>query len=155
METLPFTGRSPPRAPLVESPTPPPTQEFSARFVHPSGPDHFNAQTNHNSSHHSGPHTPFMSGVATPASSSRTDATLLPTHHPIQSLPVISEKEKPSQRFRRALKAINVFFLGKEQASVYWYASLLSVLAALVVTGSSIFGWPPLPIWEYLRHVTR
>jgi hypothetical protein len=43
--------------------------------------------------------------------------------------------------------------LGKEKASVYWYASLLSVIAALIVTLSSIFGWPPLPIWEYLRHV--
>jgi hypothetical protein len=55
----------------------------------------------------------------------------------------------------RILTGANEFMLGKEKASVYWYASLLSVIAALVVTGSSIFGWPPLPIWEYLRHVTR
>ncbi len=55
---------------------------------------------------------------------------------------------------RRVLRGIHEFLLGKERASVYWYASLLSVVAALVVTFSSIFGWPPLPIWEYLRHAT-
>ncbi|KAL2159915.1 hypothetical protein VTH06DRAFT_2048 [Thermothelomyces fergusii] len=56
--------------------------------------------------------------------------------------------------WRRFLTSCNEVLLGKEKASVYWYASLTSVLAALVVTGSSIFGWPPLPIWEYLRHAT-
>ena len=54
----------------------------------------------------------------------------------------------------RILGWINELLLGKERASVYWYASLLSVVAALIVTFSSIFGWPPLPIWEYLRHAT-
>ena len=57
-------------------------------------------------------------------------------------------------KWLRLLTGVNELLLGKEKASVYWYASLMSVLAALVVTGSSIFGWPPLPIWEYLRHAT-
>jgi len=57
-------------------------------------------------------------------------------------------------RWRRAVHRINELLLGRETASVYWYASLLSVVAALIVTLSSIFGWPPLPIWEYLRHAT-
>ncbi|KAK3307099.1 uncharacterized protein B0T15DRAFT_510411 [Chaetomium strumarium] len=93
-------------------------------------------------------------GSITPTPSAQTDVPLLPTSNPVPSTPSgIDEKPRKRARWRRFLKQINGCMLGKEKASVYWYASLLSVIAALIVTLSSIFGWPPLPIWEYLRHV--
>ncbi|KAK4126241.1 hypothetical protein N657DRAFT_614827 [Parathielavia appendiculata] len=102
-------------------------------------------------------HTSFTpAGTSTP-SSVQTNIPLLPTNAPILPVPTHHPRhdeyaKKPM--WRQVLTGANEFMLGKEKASVYWYASLMSVLAALVVTGSSIFGWPPLPIWEYLRHVT-
>ncbi|KAL2120581.1 hypothetical protein VTJ04DRAFT_4608 [Mycothermus thermophilus] len=94
-------------------------------------------------------------GTTTP-SSIRTNQPLLPTTNPVSPLMFYNKKDDLSSRWSRFISRLNEIMLGREEkASVYWYASLLSVLAALVVTGSSIFGWPPLPIWEYLRHVTR
>ncbi|KAL2189627.1 hypothetical protein L209DRAFT_130541 [Thermothelomyces heterothallicus CBS 203.75] len=123
-------SRTPTRQPAPETPTPPQTQDFAR-------------------------HTSFISsGIVTPSPSTRTDVPLLPTNYPVPPVPGNHEKHAPKPHWRRFLTSVNEFLLGKEKASVYWYASLTSVLAALVVTGSSIFGWPPLPIWEYLRHAT-
>ncbi|KAH6631750.1 hypothetical protein F5144DRAFT_230636 [Chaetomium tenue] len=128
MDASPFG--SPSRQPVLEPATPPSTQDFAR-------------------------HTSFIpSGIVTPTPSARTDVPLLPTNNPIPPVPTMHEKYSPKPIMIRVLRKINEVLLGKEKASVYWYASLMSVLAALVVTGSSIFGWPPLPIWEYLRHAT-
>ncbi|KAL2267579.1 hypothetical protein VTJ83DRAFT_4856 [Remersonia thermophila] len=99
------------------------------------------------------PRVAYTPGGASTPSSTRTNMPLLPTTNPVS--PVTFPDEKDSL-WRRFWARLNEILLGNEEkASVYWYASLLSVLAALIVTGSSIFGWPPLPIWEYLRHMTR
>ncbi|KAK4103715.1 hypothetical protein N658DRAFT_385025, partial [Parathielavia hyrcaniae] len=122
---------TPPRQVAQETPTPTQTRDFAR-------------------------HTSFTPGSSSTPSSAQTDIPLLPTNAPISPAPTNHHRpeypEKPM--WRQVLTGANEFMLGKERASVYWYASLLSVLAALVVTGSSIFGWPPLPIWELLRHVT-
>jgi len=40
--------------------------------------------------------------------------------------------------------------IGQERGSLYWYMSLLAMSAGMVLTMSGVFGWPPLPIWQYL-----
>ncbi|KAL2200479.1 hypothetical protein P885DRAFT_74314 [Corynascus similis CBS 632.67] len=113
---------TPTRQATLETPTPPRTHDFAR-------------------------HTSFIpSGTITPSPSTRTDVPLLPTNYPVPPIPVCHEKHAQKPQWKRLLTGVNEFLLGKEKASVYWYASLTSVLAALVVTGSSIFGWPPLPI---------
>ncbi|KAL2134667.1 hypothetical protein VTI74DRAFT_11178 [Chaetomium olivicolor] len=63
--------------------------------------------------------------------------------------------ERQLSWWARLPRQVNEVLLGREKASLYLYASLLAVLAALVVTFSTIFGWPPLPLWDYLKHLGR
>ncbi|KAL1838721.1 hypothetical protein VTJ49DRAFT_2258 [Mycothermus thermophilus] len=102
------------------------------------------------------PRVAYTPGGASTPSSTRTNMPLLPTTNPVSPVMYHDEKNSLHSKWRRFLTRLNEIMLGKdEKASVYWYASLLSVLAALIVTGSSIFGWPPLPIWDFPPYISQ
>lgn len=49
------------------------------------------------------------------------------------------------------MKQVHLVLVGTERASLFSYISLVAMSGGMFITFSSIFGWPMLPIWKYLR----
>lgn len=54
-------------------------------------------------------------------------------------------------RVGRLMKQVHLVLVGTERASLFSYISLVAMSGGMFITFSSIFGWPMLPIWKYLR----